>query len=94
MCMLIYAMRSILIITVAGAIAYSYAYFGRGNGSIYLSRVGCRGSELRLIDCYHRGMGVHYCHHSNDAGLRCKRKATSLLHTSLLYKSIYKRMYQ
>ena len=44
MCMLIYAMRSILIITVAGAIAYRYAYFGRGNGSIYLSYVGCRGS--------------------------------------------------
>ena len=66
---------------VAGATPYSYSYFGRGNGSIYLYSLHCRGSESRLIDCSHYGIGFHqHCRHSHDAGLRCKRKATILHH--------------
>ena len=93
-CMLSYTYceSKYLNIFVAGVTAYSYSYFGRGNGSIYLSNIGCRGSESRLMDCYHRGIGIHYCHHYYDAGLRCKRKATILSHTSSLYKSSYRRM--
>ena len=58
-----------------GATAYSYAYFGRGTGGIYLDNLGCRGNEMRLIDCYHNPLGVHNCGHNADAGMRCRRKA-------------------
>ena len=33
--------------------------------------VGCRGNETNLNDCTHRGVGVHNCGHSEDAGVIC-----------------------
>ena len=59
----------------SGARAFGYAVFGRGTGGIYLDNLGCRGSESRLIDCVHNGVGVHNCDHGDDAGLRCQRKS-------------------
>ena len=63
---------------LAGATAYSNLYFGRGTGGIYLDNLGCRGSELRLMDCSHSVIGVHDCDHSDDAGLRCQRKTKEI----------------
>ena len=54
-----------------GAIAYTTAYFGRGNGGIFLDNVGCSGSESTLLSCYNPGIGYHNCRHSEDAGVRC-----------------------
>ena len=31
----------------------------------------CTGSELRLSECAHSGVGVHNCRHIKDAGVRC-----------------------
>ena len=45
--------------------------FGRGVGPILLDEVGCTGSETNLADCSHRGIGVHNCTHSEDAGVLC-----------------------
>ena len=63
---------------IAGPTAYRNAYFGRGTGGIYLDNVGCRGSESRLIDCYHSVIGYHNCDHSDDAGIRCRCKVKKL----------------
>ena len=47
------------------------AFFGQGSGSIHYDNVACTGSETRLADCSHRGIGVHYCNHHEDAGVVC-----------------------
>ena len=53
------------------AIAISQARFGRGSGSIFLDDVSCTGTESSLLSCSHRGIGVHNCGHSEDAGVMC-----------------------
>lgn len=40
--------------------------------TIFLDDVVCTGSEARLIDCAHAGIGVHNCSHSEDVGVTCE----------------------
>ena len=47
------------------------AYFGAGSGPIYYDDVLCNGTETRLADCQHNGVGIHNCYHGEDAGVRC-----------------------
>ena len=71
-----------LIIIVLGAIAV-YSFPG-GSGSIHIDDVRCTGNESRLIDCPHRGTGIHNCVHSEDAGVSCRTQSMTLclqLHT-------------
>ena len=48
------------------------ATFGEGQGPIHFDELGCTGHEARLIDCFHLGIGLHNCGHSEDAGVVCK----------------------
>ena len=52
--------------------AYGQAYFGEGQGDIYIENVQCNGSESTLEDCPASEVGVHDCTHSEDAGVRCQ----------------------
>ena len=53
------------------ALALSRAAFGQGTGSI-LEEIGCRGSELRIVDCPIRDRtDSPSCNHAEDAGVRC-----------------------
>ena len=45
--------------------------FGGGNGRIILDGVVCNGNETRLENCSSRGLGVHNCYLSEDAGVIC-----------------------
>ena len=54
-----------------GAMAHRFAHFGQGSGAILLDNVRCSGTEWRLIDCPHDGVGNHNCQHSEDAGVTC-----------------------
>ena len=47
------------------------AYFGEGSGPIHYDEVTCNGTETRLADCSHSGIGIHNCGHGEDAGVRC-----------------------
>ena len=48
------------------------AFFGQGSGPIHYDQVSCTGSETRLADCPHNGIGIHDCSHFEDAGVVCK----------------------
>ena len=56
---------------LVGAQGESNAIFGQGSGSIWLSNVGCSGTEGRLLDCMTGMFGAHTCSHSEDAGVTC-----------------------
>lgn len=47
-----------------------------GTGQIVLDDLGCTGSESRLVDCPHNGLGVHDCRHSHDIGVSCVEGTT------------------
>ena len=58
--------------------AYQGAHFGEGKGPIWLDNVECRGSESRLDQCRHNGVGVHNCAHDEDAGVLCQSEYVRL----------------
>ena len=51
--------------------ANNNGFFAPGTGPIFLDNVGCRGNETHLAGCPHRGVNVHNCFHSEDAGVIC-----------------------
>ena len=36
-----------------------------------MDNLGCVGTETRLVDCPHNGVGLHNCVHAEDASVRC-----------------------
>ena len=51
--------------------AIDVASCGQGSGQIWLGGVFCVGTEMTIINCSHRGWGIHNCGHSQDAGVIC-----------------------
>ena len=44
-----------------------------GSGPIFLDQLQCSGSEQSLLDCLtFTDLGLHSCHHSMDAGVKCR----------------------
>ena len=58
------------------------ARFGQGSGDIFLDGVQCNGTETKLKDCKHKGIGVHDCGHKEDASVIC-RHAGNVIKPSL-----------
>ncbi|XP_074506604.1 scavenger receptor cysteine-rich domain-containing group B protein-like [Sebastes fasciatus] len=69
--------------------ALGNAYFGQGTGPIWLADLHCTGNEASLTNCTHRGLGYHYCHHAEDAGVICEGQQP-LIQASQLVCSPYK----
>nr|XP_054765111.1 deleted in malignant brain tumors 1 protein-like [Lytechinus pictus] len=57
------------------------ATFGAGGGNILFDDVDCKGKEVTLADCFHRGLGVNNCNHGSDAGAVCFRGGTIIQST-------------
>jgi len=57
--------------------APQYGHFGPGSGPVWMSDVGCNGTESALSDCTHGGWGENNCPHSLDAGVTCSGKWTA-----------------
>ena len=53
-----------------GAEHFGGAYFGQGNGFIFLDNVACNGNETSLISCSYTTPASSDSH-SKDAGVRC-----------------------
>ena len=51
------------------SVVYSNAFFGQGEGPIYLDNVQCFGNETNLLDCSSNGAPT--CSHADDAGIQC-----------------------
>ena len=62
-----------MVIPFSGAVARVNAAFGQGSTSspIFLDSVRCNGLERQLLECDNRGLEVHSCSHSQDAGVSC-----------------------
>ena len=55
--------------------AHGTSTFGAGTGPIHYDNVNCNGTEERLADCPHNGIGIHNCVHFEDAGVVCGCKS-------------------
>ena len=67
--------RAIMFILVcctihAGVQYFGSAYFGQGNGFIFLDNVTCNGSEASLLSCSYSTPGSSDSH-SEDVGVKC-----------------------
>ena len=49
------------------------AYYGEGQGPIWLDNMRCSSNDRSVSECDHAGWGVHNCEHDEDASLCCKR---------------------
>ena len=65
------------------------AFFGEGNGQVWLDDVECEGMEKSITECSHRGFGENDCGHAEDASIICSGKPDFFpLHTMLHFPSL------
>ena len=69
----LYLHNGIITLLMIGPAAFLSALFGPGSYSmpIHLDNVICSGSETRLSNCSHSGIGVENCAHAEDVSVDC-----------------------
>ncbi|XP_062601527.1 deleted in malignant brain tumors 1 protein-like isoform X2 [Saccostrea cucullata] len=55
----------------SNAFAKSSAFYGRGNGKIWIDGLSCGGHENNIFECESETLGEHDCSNSEDAGVLC-----------------------
>ena len=69
----------LLLLKCVGATPFSQAYFGKGNGPIFLNYVDCLMPTFSLMNCsfnYHVSSNDYYYSHNFDVGVQCQREST------------------
>ena len=62
-------------LNVKGSSAVGRAYFGQGEGPVFLNDIECFGTETSLLQCpFGSFVTEHDCTHIEDAGVICLRK--------------------
>lgn len=61
--------------TPGRSLALPRAFYGYGQGVVWLSEVQCSGAENRLLDCRYLGFNIRTCTHSEDANVICTGEA-------------------
>ena len=67
-----------------GGEARTGAYFGRGEGDIWLSRLDCLGNETDVMTCERDDAAAASCVHEEDAGVICSACQSHNSHICLL----------
>ena len=67
--------------------ALTSAHYGKGTVSILLSNLSCAGHESSLTTCGHNAIGIHKCHQSNIAAVKCLGRF--IVHYEILRHSFY-----
>ena len=62
------------------ASSYCCAKFGPGYGPVWLSNLGCTGSDSNLFSCSQDTIGSNTCPHTKDAGASCRGGMLLLKH--------------
>ena len=52
--------------------AHNGAFFGSGNGKIWLKSVRCAGNESSILRCGYSGWDIDSCGHHEDASVICE----------------------
>jgi deleted-in-malignant-brain-tumors protein 1 len=63
--------------TLDSVVAVKNAYFGEGNGLVWIGNVKCNGTENRIEDCPFDSRPQQNCGHDQDAGVICRRSMCS-----------------
>ena len=57
--------------STAPAVRQSFSVNETAVRPILINNVTCAGTETRLTDCPHNGLGTHNCSHTQDAAVSC-----------------------
>ena len=61
-----------ILFIILGAASYCCGIFGQSYGPVWLSNLGCSGSNGKLSSCSHTSYGSNNCNHTKDAGAGCR----------------------
>lgn len=61
------------------ATAKGQAFFGQGNGRIWMDNLRCTDNDTDLFTCPQNALGSHNCRHNEDAGVLCHSYFTGML---------------
>lgn len=58
------------LVLILDAIAYRNAFFGEGEGPVFLDNLGCTGNEQSIVNCS-ASRNTAFENHNKDSGVKC-----------------------
>ena len=73
---------------VTGSTAVHNSFFGRASGLVYMTRVGCSGTESRLTECFYSALALAACGDGDYAGVRCIGRNVDSVYHNVAYHCV------